>query len=344
MMDTAAARIFKLEHPGGLRIAVMDIGATWLSCEVPLAGGTHREVLLGCDSAEDYAGQTAYLGAIIGRYANRITNARFTLDGQEYLLTANNGPNNLHGGPEGFDRQRWTLVSHSATELVLAIDSPDGDQGFPGRAQVQVRYALTDAGTVQIDFRAEVDKACPIALTSHAYFNLDGVRPDGDIRTQTLRITAERYVPVDATLAPLGEPADVAGTPFDFRTPCNIGAAWPDAVRDNEQLRNGAGYDHSFLLDEACRHATVPAAELASADWKLTMRVYTDQPAIQCYTGNFLTGIPARGGQQYSAHAGIALEPGYPPDSPNQPVWSGCILRPGQVGKGTIRFVFEVAT
>lgn len=341
MMTSGSAQLFKLEHPGGLRIAVMDVGATWLSCEVPLPAGERREVLLGCDSAADYVKQGAYLGAIIGRYANRIAGAHFTLDGQRFPLAANNGPNNLHGGPDGFDRRRWSLVSHSSTELVLALDSPAGDQGFPGRARVLVRYALGDARTVQIDFTTEVNAACPIALTSHAYFNLDGASADGDIRAHTLKIAAGRYVPVDATLVPTGEAEAVSGTPFDFRSPRLIGSAWPEALRDNEQLRHGVGYDHSFLLDDVCRDTVAPAAELVAADRRLGMRVHTDQPALQCYTGNYLVGIPARGGRQYRAHAGIALEPGYPPDSPNRSAWSGCILRPGQIGRGRIRFVFD---
>lgn len=340
-MSEQPARIFRLAHPAGLRIAVMDIGATWLSCELRLADGSWREVLLGCDSEEDYARQSAYLGAIIGRYANRITNARFVVDGQEYQLAANNGPNNLHGGPEGFDRRRWRVLEQDERSLLLALDSPAGDQGFPGRAEVQVRYTLDDELGVRIDFTAQVDAACPIALTSHAYFNLDGARPEGDVRTQQLRIAAARYVPVDATLAPLGDAATVAETPFDFRAGRRIGDAWPTLVSQDEQLRNGAGYDHAFLLDVQCRAMTLPAAELQAADGRLTMQVFTDLPALQCYTGNYLAGTPARAGTAYGAHAGIALEPGFPPDSPNQSAWSACILRPGQLGRSAIRYAFR---
>ncbi len=336
--DDASVRVFTLEYPEGIRIKVMDLGATWLSCEVPVSSGQHREVLLGCPSPAHYAQQTAYLGATIGRYANRIANARFTLDGHVYRLKANNGLHNLHGGPQGFDSRRWSLVSHKPRELVLALDSPDGDQGFPGRAQLQVRYRLTDRFSVTIDFSASVDAACPISLTNHAYFNLDGSAPDGCVRTHLLRVAASQFVPIDSTLIPIDDSCEVAGNSFDFRNLREIGDDW----QRDDQMRHAMGYDHSFLLDPATRRGECPAAELWSGDGRVGMRLYTDQPALQCYTGNYLAGTPAREGGTYGAHAGIALEPGFAPDTPNRADAATCTVRPGQSHRSFIRYDFEV--
>ncbi len=332
-------QVFVLERPGGLRIQVMDLGATWLSCEVPLATGERREVLLGCPGPEQYTQQTAYLGATIGRYANRIANAQFTLDGQIHQLTANNGPHNLHGGPQGFDTRHWSLVSHSEQELVLALDSPEGDQGFPGRAQVQVRYSLTDCLGVLIEFSAVVSAPCPISLTNHAYFNLDGCTWNGSIHTHLLRLAAQDYVPIDSTLIPIDTSREVAGSAFDFRKLRPIGNDW----LQDEQMRHAQGYDHSFLLDAEARRGTRPAVELRSGDGLVGMHLYTDQPALQCYTGNFLAGTPAREGGAYVAHAGIALEPGFPPDSPNRHCSVDCVLQPGQQHRSFIRYDFDIS-
>jgi aldose 1-epimerase len=332
-------QVFRLEHPNGMRIAVMDQGATWLSCELPLPCGARREVLLGCNTPSDYARQSAYLGATIGRYANRIANARFVLDGQAYQLAPNNGPHNLHGGPRGFDAQRWLLVSHNPSELVLALDSPDGDQGFPGRAQLHVRYLLTDHLGVLIEFSASVDAACPIGLTNHAYFNLDGSTSDGCVQAHRLRMAAERFVPIDSTLIPIAESREVVGSAFDFRQLRRIGGDW----LQDEQMCNARGYDHSFLLDASVRSGERAAAQLCSGDGRVGMHLYTDQPALQCYTGNYLADTPARDGGVYVAHAGIALEPGFPPDSPNRSDAAACILRPGRCFRSFIRYDFEVS-
>ena len=251
-----AGRLLQLQRPGGLRLTLTDLGATWMSCQVPLSDGSRREVLLGYEQPEHYLAQPGYLGATVGRYANRIAQARYMHAGQEVRLVANEGGNHLHGGPQGFDRRRWQVQAHSAHEARFSLHSEDGDQGFPGAVQVSTRYRLGNGLSVTIEFEATTTRATPLALTNHAYFNLDADHTD--CRSHTLRLRAERYVPVDAALIPTGTLDPVAGTDFDFRQPRRVG----DAFLASEQQRLARGYDHSFLLDAACRDGSVPAAEL----------------------------------------------------------------------------------
>lgn len=330
-----------LEHPDGLALALTEVGATWLSCRVPMPDGTRREVLLGCASAEAYAAQTAYLGAIVGRYANRIGHSRIALGGRQWSLQPHpkGSPHQLHGGPDGFDKRRWSVAARSASEVRFALVSPDGDQGFPGRLEAHVTYRIAAANVVEIDFEARTDAPTPVALTSHAYFNLDARH--GDARGHRLRIAAARYMPVDEALIPFGEPADVQGTSFDFRAAKPIGAEW---LADAQQ-RHGAGYDHAFLLDAQSAAMPSPAAMLESADGSLAMQLSTTAPALQFYAGQYLAGIPDRDGVAYPACAGIALEPGVLPDSPNHPEWPqpSCWLQPGQVWRQRIRYAFAAA-
>jgi len=325
-----------LQNQAGLRIQVMDEGATWLSCVVPLPDGTRRELLLGCADAAAYRAQTAYLGAIVGRYANRIDAARFTLDGHEHRLQANEGVNQLHGGAGGFDRCRWTVAAASAQEAVFTLVSPDGDQGFPGEVHATVRYTLGDDLSLTMAFEASTTRACPVCFTSHAYFNLDGGDPGApDVRGQTLQLRAAHYLPVRDDLIPTGERAPVEGTGFDFRQPRRIG----EFLHHDAQQRASKGYDHCWWLDDECAEGRLPAAELQSADGRVTMQLSTDLPALQFYSGNYLAGTPARTGV-YGVHGGLALEPQFAPDSPNHPEWPDCILRPGQVYRRFVRLRF----
>lgn len=335
-LDTA---VFTLSNAAGLSIQVMDHGATWVSCTVPLPGAAPREVLLGCARLDDYRRQTGYLGATIGRYANRIGGARFPLDGREVSVTPNEGANQLHGGPVGFDKRLWTLVSHTPTELVLSLVSEDGDQGYPGRMETTVCYRLGDDLSVQVEFAATVSAPCPVNLTNHAYFNLDGDAPDGDIRAHRLRIAAQQFLPVDAGSIPTGERRDVAGTGFDFRTPRPIG----EALMHDEQQQLTRGYDHSYWLDAGCADGRVPAAEVVAGDGRVALALHTQLPALQVYSGNYLPGTPTRvAGATYAQHAGFALEPQYSPDTPNHPEWPGCVLRPGERFEQALRYVFTV--
>jgi aldose 1-epimerase len=304
-------QVFTLRDDHGLELRVMDIGATWLSCRVPLADGSQREVLLGHAAPLDYLVEPGYLGAIVGRYANRIANARFTVDGRSTQLLANEGRHQLHGGPDGFHRRRFDVVDASPCELRLRLLSPDGDQGFPGTAAVDLRYTIEEPGRVRLEWSVTCTAACPINLSCHAYFNLDA-RP-GDVRGHRLRIAGARMVPVDAELIPTGELLNVRDTAFDFSTSRRIG----DAV----------DYDHCWLLD-----GQAPAALLESSDRALTLTLATDLPGLQFYAGRHLARTRNRLGQPYAAHSGLALEPQYLPDSPNRPAWPqpDCTVRPGQ--------------
>ncbi len=323
--DGLPYRLITLRNEAGMVVTLMDWGATLLSARVPMTDGSVRETLLGCASPEQYVEQTAFLGASVGRYANRIAKSRFELDGVRYDLLPSQGENQLHGGPDGFDKRRWRIVQQNDGEALLALDSPDGDQGYPGNCSTSVHYRLTEDNRIAITYRATVDKPCPVNLTNHAYFNLDG--DCSDVRNHRLQLLAQRYLPVDEMGIPHEGLKAVAGTSFDFRTTKAIAQ---DLLADDHQ-RKVNGYDHAFLLD-AQGDLSQPAAHLWSADEKLQMTVYTTAPALQFYSGNFLEGTPAREDGEYRAWQGLALESEFLPDSPNHGEWPqpDCILRPGE--------------
>lgn len=318
----------------GLQLELMDWGATWLSCRVPMQDGSHREVLLGCARLEDWFVQKAYLNATVGRYANRIKAAKISYHGRNYLLTANESKNQLHGGPGGFSNRRWAVLEHSCEHVILGMQSVDGDQGFPGNLELRVTYRILSGQRVEMHCEGSVDAPSPVGLTHHAYFNLNGRK--GDIRQHHLQIAATRYIPVDVELIPLGNLAEVAGTSFDFRTAHAIG----EHFLADEQQKLAGGYDHAFLLDE--NHMDKAAAVLEAADGTLQMRLYTDSPAVQFYSGNFLAGTSAREGGHYATNEGLCLEPGFLPDSPNHPEWPqpDCWLEPGQSYHQTVIWEF----
>lgn len=326
-MSVSQARTLTLADGEGTSLMVGEIGAAWLSCRVPMAGGEPREVLLAPPSADAVAMEPGYMGVVVGRYANRIGGARFVLDGRPVELTPNEGPHQLHGGPDGFDKRRWTLLRHDARELVLGLDSPDGDQGYPGRLQARVLYAIEAPGVVRLAFEATVDAPCPVNLTSHAYFNLDGVASDDglSIAGHRFALRASHVLPVDDALIPRGEWARVAGTPFDL---------------DGREPLGERRFDHCFILDGG----DAPQAEVLSGDGRLRMRLHTSYPALQFYTGQYLGGTRGRGGRPYPPGAGFALEPQFLPDAPNHPEWPGasrCVLRPGQRLQAGARFEFN---
>ena len=336
--DGQPPRLIELADGCGTRLSLMDWGGTWLSCRVPVAGG-EREVLLGCARLADYFTQSAFLGATIGRYANRIGGAQLTHAGRTIALTPTPGGNQLHGGPQGFDRRRWRIVQQTASAVVLGIESADGDQGFPGKLRATVRYGLDGDGRLSIDYTAEVDSPCPVNLTNHAYFNLDGAATD--IRQHRLQIHSGYYLPVDGELIPLGQLQPVAGSSFDFSKAKAIGR---DFLAD-EQQRLARGYDHAYLLDPECREMASVAATVVAGDGRLAMDVYTSKPSLQFYSGNFLAGVPARDGRTYSAYQGFALETQFLPDSPNHPEWPqpDCWLRPGETYRHRTVLVFRPA-
>ena len=312
-------QVFSLDDGAGTRLAVMDWGATWLSCHVLAGDGQPREVLLGHAAPADHLVEPGYLGGLIGRYANRIAGARFRLGEQAVRLVPNEGPNQLHGGPRGFDKQRWTVIHASPTRVSLRLVSPDGDQGFPGEVQATVTYVIEAPGRITISFDAVTTAPCPVNLTSHAYFNLDGehARAADACDAHRIAIQATHYLPVDAALIPTGALAPVAGSAFDLRRDTPLGAR---------------AFDHCFVLDTEAAAGNVPAARIRSGDGLLGLSIGTDYPGLQLYTGEHLALTRDRRGLPYAARAGFALEPQFLPDSPNRPDWPqvNCILHPGQ--------------
>lgn len=330
-------RVLTLRHPDGLALTLSTLGAAWMSCVVPLPDGTRRGVILERGATPEPAARNAYLGATIGRYANRIRQARIALGESRWSLAPNPGsPHQLHGGPEGFDVREWEVVAADDTAAHLALVSPDGDQGFPGELRVEVIYRLKDAMTIEMDTLATVTAPSPVCLTNHAYFNLDGVI--GDARDHRLRIAADRYLPVDGELIPLGPLAPVQDTGFDFRAAKPLRTHW---LHDDQQ-RHAGGYDHAFLLDPACAAMERAAAELESTDGRLRLALWTSLPALQLYGGQGLAGLPSPSGAPHPACAGLALEPQFLPDSPNHPEWPqpSPWLMPGETYRHSIRFGF----
>jgi len=324
-VDGQPYQLITLRNANHVVVTLMDWGATLLSARVPLQDGSVREALLGCASPEQYSQQAAFLGASIGRYANRIAHSRFTVDGTTYNVAPSQGEHQLHGGPQGFDKRRWAIASQAPSEVVFTLTSADGDQGFPGTLLATATYRLTDDNRISIEYRATVDKACPVNLTNHVYFNLDGAQTD--VRNHTLQLMADAYLPVDSSGIPHEGLKDVASTSFDFRQPKTIAQ---DFLSDSDQQKV-KGYDHAFLL-QAQGDASKVVANVWSQDKKLQMAVYTSAPAIQFYSGNFLDGTLSRTAEPYTAWQGLALESEFLPDTPNHPEWPqpDCVLRPGE--------------
>ncbi|MDX5627829.1 MULTISPECIES: galactose-1-epimerase [unclassified Brenneria] len=334
--DGQPFQLTTLQNQAGMRVRLMDWGATWLSCELPLADGEVREVLLGCASPEQYPQQQAYLGASIGRYANRIANATIRRGDEVFHLTANQGEHQLHGGLEGFHARRWRILSQDASQVTYQLHSADGDQGFPGQLSVQACYRLTEQNALEIEYQAVAEKHCPVCLTNHAYFNLDG--SPADVRQHRLQLFADDYLPVNSDGIPIAGLAEVNGTGMDFRQPKTLGK---DFLRDQDQIAVG-GYDHAYLLHRTCGSGASPAANLWSSDGRVLMSVFTSAPALQLYSGNFLAGTPSRGDRAYENYAGVALESEFLPDSPNHPEWPqpDCWLKPGKVYRSETTYQF----
>ena len=320
-------RITVLRNANGMLATFMDWGATWLSARVPMQDGTVREALLGCATPSDYLHQEAYLGATVGRYANRIAGAKLTTLNRQ--LVPNQGAHQLHGGPEGFDKRRWQIVSQSDSDVHYRLDSPDGDQGYPGNLIADLHYHLDDQNCLSIRYEARCDQPCPVNLTNHAYFNLDAHH--GDARQHRLQL------PVDSEGIPNAPLKAVAGTSFDFRQAKTVAQ---DFLTEDDQ-RAVKGYDHAFLLNSAGDDSQ-PAAELWSEDGRLQLSVTTSAPALQFYSANYLAGTRAREQESYTAFQGIALESEFLPDSPNHAEWPqpDCWLQPGDRWESVTRYRF----
>ncbi|MFD3249291.1 galactose-1-epimerase [Rahnella aquatilis] len=325
-----------LQNAAGATATFMDWGATWLSFTLPLADGSPRELLLGCQSPLEYMNQSAYLGATVGRYANRIARAQFDIDGKPHLVVANQGVHQLHGGPEGFHARRWTILEQTAQKLTFQLFSADGDQGYPGNMTAKVHYQLTDDNRLEIRYEATVDKLCPVNLTNHAYFNLDG--EGTDVRQHKLQLFADRFLPVDSDGIPCADPTPVENTGMNFNAAKTLAK---DFLADRDQQRV-KGYDHAYLLNRTCNSGSNPAAHLWSADGKVKMTMFTSAPAVQLYSGNFLGGTPNRSGGAYASYSGVALESEFLPDSPNHVTWPqpSCWIKPGQTYKSSTTYQF----
>ncbi len=332
-----AVELITLANRAGMTVRVMTYGGIITSLEVPDRGGTPGDVVLGYDSLAGYLKDSPYFGAIVGRYGNRIAKGRFTLNGTEYRLAVNNGPNHLHGGLRGFDKVVWAaepFESDSGVGVRLTHTSSDGDEGYPGTLHATVTYTLTDRNELVIDYEATTDRATPVNLTQHSYFNLAGA---GDILDHVLTIAADRMTPVDSTLIPTGNLVSVDGTPFDFRTPHRIGAR---IQVDDQQLRFGGGYDHNFVLNRG-GPGVVSIAQLVDSATGRTLEISTTEPGVQFYSGNFLDGsITGKGGAVYRQRAGLCLETQHFPDSPNHPEFPSTILEPGQIYRSRTVWAF----
>ena len=323
--DGAAVYIFTLKNAKGMEARITNYGGIVVSLAVPDKSGKSSDVVLGYDNLEGYIRNNPYFGAIIGRYGNRIAKGRFKLDGHEYKLAVNNGPNSLHGGIRGFDKVVWDVRRAEDNALELHYLSKDGEEGYPGNLDVTVTYTLTDNNELKIDYAATTDKPTVLNLTNHSYFNLSG-QGNGDILGEEMMINADRFTPVDAGLIPTGELRSVAGTPLDFRKPVAIGAR---INSDDEQIRLGGGYDHNFVLNRSGAGLSL-AARVRDPKSGRVMEVLTTQPGVQFYTGNFLDGtIKGKQGKVYGKRSAFCLETQHFPDSPNQPSFPSVVLTPG---------------
>jgi len=337
--DGRSVELFTLTNSHGMEARIMTWGAGVVSLKVPDAQGHLGDVVLGFDDLDGYLKHDFFAGKVVGRYANRIGQARFTLDGKEYKIGANNGQNSLHGGFQGFDKRLWTPVKADRHSIELQYKSPDLEEGYPGNLLATVRYTLTDANELRIDYTATTDKDTVINLSNHSYFNLGGAG-NGTILDEDLQIDADRFTPVTSELIPTGELPGVAGTPMDFRKPTRIGARIDGA---QEQLKFGGGYDHNWVLNKPKAGLTL-AARLHDPRAGRVMEVLTTEPGVQFYSGNMMSReqVTGKAGQVYVWRGALCLETQHFPDSPNQPSFPSTELKPGQTYRSTTVFRFSV--
>ena len=341
--DGTAVDIFTLTNSNGVEVRAITYGGIIVSLRTPDKNGKLDDIVLGFDTLDSYLGKHPYFGAIIGRYGNRIGNAKFTLDGVEYKLAANNGPNSLHGGLKGFDKAVWkaqSLENDQGVGVVFTHTSPDGEEGYPGNLAAKVTYTLTNQNELIFDYEATTDKPTPVNLTQHTYFNLAGAGK-GDVLGHEVLLNADSFTPVDSNLIPTGEIRKVAGTPFDFTKPTAVGAR---INQDDEQLKLAGGYDHDFVINRRGEEPSLAARVYEPTSGRV-LEVSTTQPGVQLYTGNFLDGtLTGKGGHVYQKRSGLCLETQHFPDSPNKPDFPSTILRPGETYRSRTIFKFSVRT
>ena len=339
--DGTGVDLYTLGDGTGLRAQVITYGGTIVAIEIPDRKGVRDNVVLALPSLAACLAQDSYLGALIGRFANRIGGASFVLDGSKHQLSRNDGDNCIHGGRIGFNKAVWRVVDHAdgpEPRLTLLHSSPDGDQGFPGAVILEVTYAVCGGNTLRISYRAESGSPTVVNFTNHAYFNLGGAA-SGDILEHELMIAAGQFTPVDAQLIPTGETRAVAGTPFDFREPRPIGARIGD---QDEQLATALGYDHNFILSPSARGGPQLAARAREPHSGRVLEVHTTMPGLQFYSGNHLDGtLRGPNGEVYSRRTGFCLEAQHFPDSPNHPAFPSTVLRPGERFASTTEYRFD---
>ena len=334
--DGTAVQLYTLTNAHGMTARITNYGAILVSLTAPDKTGKFADVTLGFDSLDGYLAGSPYFGATVGRVANRIAKGKYTVDGKEYTAAVNNGPNSLHGGLKGFDKVIWTAEPQTGKAAVkFTYVSPDGEEGYPGTLNVAVTYTLTDDNAIQIDYVATTDKATPINLTNHSYFNLAG---GGEVLNHKIMINANKYTPTDDTLIPTGELKNVKGTPLDFTK--------AHAIGDNLSKLTGPapqGYDHNFVLNKS-RNAKTPtlAARVSEPTTGRVLEMYTTEPGVQFYTGNFLDGtLKGKGGAVYAIHTAFCLEAQHYPDSINHPQFPSSLLKPGQTYRQTTLYKFS---
>ncbi len=338
-VDNTPIEEYTLTNSKGMTVKVITYGGIITEVHVPDAKGKFEDVVLGCDSLEGYLAGHPYFGAITGRVANRIAKGKFTLDGKDYKLAVNNGPNALHGGVKGFDKQVWKAKTigpdKNGVGVELTYRSPDGEEGYPGNLDVAVTYLLTNQNELKIEYKATTDKATPVNLTNHSYFNLAS-HSAGSIFDHVLQINAAKYTPTDDTLIPTGEIKPVKGTPFDFTTPKAIGA------RIKELKSDPPGYDLNYVLDSEGKKLAL-AATVTEPKSGRVLEMYTTEPGVQFYTGNFLDGkTKAKGKAKYDQYAAFCLEAQHFPDSVNQKNFPSVVLKPGDTYTQTTVYKFSV--
>jgi len=334
--------LYTLKNAAGMEVGIITYGGAIQSIKVPDREGRFEDVALGFDTIGGYLNHGAYMGALVGRYGNRIGGAKFSLDGESHNLPANDGKNTLHGGTKGFDKVVWKAEAVDAAEpaLRLSYSSAAGEMGFPGKLDVVVTYTLSADNAIVIDYHAVVDAPTVVNLTNHAYFNLAG-HDSGTVLGQQMMIAADSLTPVDSGLIPTGEIRTVAGTPFDFLQPAAIGAR---IEADNEQIRFGGGYDHNWVLIGGVTQQPRLAARVVDPESGRVLEVLTTEPGIQFYSGNFLDGsLTGKGGVKYVKRSGFCLETQHYPDSPNHDNFPSTTLRPGDEYKTRTLYKFSIA-
>ena len=337
-VDGKKTDLFTLRNKNNMEVCITNFGGRIVSVMVPDKDGQMRDVVLGFDSIQDYISKPSDFGATIGRYANRINQGQFTLDGVEYQLPRNNYGHCLHGGPQGFQYRVFDAELLNPQELQLTYRAEDGEEGFPGNITCKVVMKLTDDNAIDIQYEAETDKPTIVNMTNHSYFNLEG--DAGNNSGHLLMVDADYYTPVDSTFMTTGEIVPVEGTPMDFRTPTPVGERINDY--DFVQLKNGNGYDHNWVLNTK-GDVTRKCASLKSPKAGIVLDVYTNEPGIQVYAGNFLDGsLTGKKGITYNQRASVCLETQKYPDTPNKPEWPSAVLRPGEKYTSQCIFKFSV--